>query len=602
MPLSPVECVERMIVHRPDVFCLHGARISMSNSALMLAIKVHRDDRGEVYLHVLSAIINRRKQLQYTSDYTGWKTDAISNLAGAKKDLEVWHVPLRLHSQLTQCMSKSNGDCIVEVIPKYILQLLVPRVWPMVNVESKLPLMPFQRQGVEYIISRNGRGIIADGMGLGKTMQGLGILEYYSNLRPALIVCPAAVKENWKAHISKYLGETAHVLNNGKHAFCSDKINILSYNLSVSSKLDTTTFRPQLMILDESHYVKNVKSKRTVRAFQWSKLAKVVVLLTGTPMNKCIELYAQVKCVNACLFPKYFHYCRKKPFHCIATNVKPDPEVFFASRYCKPEVKYAHGREHIVFKGSENESELHAILREHVMIRRIKEDVLTDLPPKTREMIIIAEWKQSLPEKISSDTEFMTLVRETCVNKIQPVRRYIQDILLEELSNDPSLKVLIWAYYRVMIDAIHEFLTENGVSHFVMDGRTSQSDRDEYIRKFQEDGSNVQAAVLGLGSMNAGITLTASTLSIVCDLCFSPDIHLQSEDRNHRIGQTRPVMIRYLICQGSTDALIWNVLEKKTKTTGLVIDNSHATFEPETKRRRVDDIERTPIDVPFDTL
>jgi hypothetical protein len=61
-------------------------------------------------------------------------------------------------------------------------------------------------------------------------------------------------------------------------------------------------------------------------------------------------------------------------------------------------------------------------------------------------------------------------------------------------------------------------------------------------------------------------------------------------------------MIRYLICQGSTDALIWNVLEKKTKTTGLVIDNSHATFEPETKRRRVDDIERTPIDVPFDTL
>ena len=573
----------------------------------MLAIKVHRTNDG-VYLYVLNGSLNAKKEIVYSAcnvnlkDMAGLNATKV-NLLGYEEP--VWQIPLNAHDKLVEKLAASNPKRIFEIVPKYILNLLYPRAWVFEsNLRSVLPLLPFQKQGIEYIISRMGRGIIADGMGLGKTMQGLGLLEYYSYLRPALIICPAAVKTNWKVHIQKYLGISATVLKNNKSLFDQNGINIVSYQLTVSPKMEAymNEFKPLMMILDESHYIKNVKSKRTKRAFLWSKHAKSVVLLTGTPMNKCTELYSQIKCVNQNLFPKYFHYMPNKVFHCIATNRKPLPEFFFASRYCKPELKYVKGHRTIIFKGSDNEAELHAILREHVMIRRTKEEVLQDLPDKSREMVVIDEWHQDKPMDMSSDAQFIRLIIDTSTRKIPFIQKYIKEILVEEIRNDVTMKVLIWGYYRAMLDGIHDALEEEHIRHVVMDGRTPQDQRTKYIDEFQEPSSELRVAVLGLGSMNAGITLTAASLSIVCELCFNPDIHYQAEDRNHRIGQTKPVTTRYLLCEGSTDDIIWKVLEKKTKVTGLIIDNSKKTFEPETKRRRVDEEERTTVDVPFDDL
>ena len=549
-----------------------------------------------VYLYVLAASLNQKKELEYSANTLPWKKllDRVRIPGAEYVTLKLYpepvlRVPIDSYRILLEQLTVDNPRRMIETIPEYVLYVLKPRAWPKIALTTTLPLMPFQKEGVEFIISRKGRGIIADGMGLGKTIQGVALLEFYRDSRPALILCPAAVKGNWKSHIVRYLGEEPVVIHNGKQTFDRRRINIMSYNLSISEAVDKT-FAPSFLLLDESHYVKNMSSKRTKQAFNWSQRAKHVVLLTGTPMDRASELYAQIKCVRPQLFPKFFHYQFNMYMSGMETNLRAAPrEFYYASRYCRPEVKYTKGQRTLTFKGSENEMELHAILREHVMIRRTKEEVLQDLPEKTREMVVIDEWMQDKPMQFSTDAKFMECVRETALRKIPQVKKYVSEILLEELTNNPHLKVLCWGYYHGMIDALHETLDGCGIENAVMDGRTPQSKREESIQEFQRPGSTLRVAVLGLGSMNSGITLTAASLSIVAELGMSPVIHYQAEDRCHRIGQKVPVTIRYLLCEGSTDDIVWKLLDKKTSASGLVIDNAVKTFEPEiVKRRKID--------------
>lgn len=511
----------------------------------------------------------------------------------------LWRVSVFHHQQLAEVIAKHTK--VFEIVPDLILNLLKPRAWPTVHIETAIPLMPFQKEGVEFIMSHRGRGIIADGMGLGKTIQGIALIEQYPQLRPVVIVCPAAVKGNWKNHVRKYLGEDPKMMNSYKSKFNFAGINIISYSLCASQAFESglKLFQPKLIILDESHYIKNMKSKRTKCAFRWSQQADVCVLLTGTPMNRCVELYSQIKCVNPRMFAKFFHYQKHGRLTGVQTNVNKF-DFFYATRYCKPELKYAYGTEKLVFRGSENETELHAVLREHVMIRRTKEEVLKDLPLKTREKVIIDEWKQVKPMDFSTDSAFMALILDTSQRKIPYIKKYIQEILIEELKNDDTLKILCWGYYHSMIDAIHDSFQESKIQCVKMDGRTSQAEREDIIADFQRS-PDVRVAVLGLGSMNSGITLTAATLSVVMELALTPDIHLQAEDRCHRIGQSMPVTIRYLVCDGSTDDIVWRMLENKVKSTGLVIDNQAAEWDPDgprsSKRQKIENsIDTTCLD------
>jgi SWI/SNF-related matrix-associated actin-dependent regulator of chromatin subfamily A-like protein 1 len=492
------------------------------------------------------------------------------------RDEPVMHFPLTSHDEVVKRLEQ------VEIVPTYILKIFqrppVSSEFHVSRVSSVWSqLYPFQQEGVRQAVGWGGRALIADEMGLGKTLQGVALLEYYSRDTPLLVICPPAVRESWRYHIEHFTPLQANIILHYTDSFHPEHVNILSYGMLTSEYFQRRMdrFSPQCMVVDESHYIKNMKAQRTRRVFQWSK-AKRVILLTGTPLNRPVELYSQLKCVDRYLFTRFFHHRDYYVDSSVVSSNSPTflkTQFYYASRYCRPEVKYVAGTRTYVFRGSANEGELNALLQ-RVMIRRRKEDVLPQLPPKTREKIVMDQYVQRQSLEFKNDKEFMALVRDTAQRKQSFVIDYIRDIIIPESEHR---QILLWAHHHFMLDALTRLLESHGISWVSLDGRTTATKRLRSIERFQ--AGEVRVAVLGITALGTGVTLTKATLSIFCELAFNPDTHLQAEDRAHRIGQTEHVVIRYLVCQGSTDEVIWRLLDKKVKQSTLAADGRIRNLE-----------------------
>uniref|UniRef100_A0A8C3K2K0 SWI/SNF-related matrix-associated actin-dependent regulator of chromatin subfamily A-like protein 1 n=1 Tax=Calidris pygmaea TaxID=425635 RepID=A0A8C3K2K0_9CHAR len=247
-----------------------------------------------------------------------------------------------------------------------------------VDSEIVTSLMPFQREGVNFAISRNGRLLLADDMGLGKTLQAICIAAYYRKEWPLLVVTPSSVRFTWAEAFHRWLPSlspgSTNVIVTGKDSLTASLVNIVSFDLL--SKMDKqlkSTF--QVVIIDESHFLKNIKTARCRAAMPLLKAARRVILLSGTPaMSRPAELYTQIMAVQPAFFPQ---------FHS------------FGLRYCDAK-KMPWGWD---YSGSSNLTELKILLKESIMIRRLKSDVLSQLPAKQRKMVVVA------PEGISAKTK-----------------------------------------------------------------------------------------------------------------------------------------------------------------------------------------------------
>lgn len=470
---------------------------------------------------------------------------------------------------------QQEGD-VFERLPQNILALTQRPVtrdeFDRNRISCWADLYPFQQIGVEEACRRR-RLMIADDMGLGKTMQGVGFLQYFASEGDSLVVCPAAVKASWQFHLDKY-GVCSHVVQTGRDVF-KPGANIVSYGMFTSD-----LFAPQWehkfanVVVDESHYTKHASSVRAQRTFLICKKAPNVLLLTGTPMNKSCELYTQIKCVQPTLFGRFHHMNVRGALD--GRVIGEESPFYFANRYCSPRVVHIRNRKHLNFDGFSHGDELNFVLRKHVLIRRTKADVLRDLPEKVREQVIIAN-----NIHVEEQQDFMEMVRETAVHKLPFLIKYTKDILVPELENGGH-KVLLWAHHHVVLDALESCLSECKVNTVRMDGKTSLKTREERVQAFQSN-PEVRVALLGLTAMATGVTLTAATLAIKCELAFSPDVHMQAEDRMHRIGQTQPVFVRYLMVKGktqdSTDEKIWNLLSRKILHASVAVDGQRQTLQ-----------------------
>ncbi|NWR46945.1 SMAL1 protein, partial [Regulus satrapa] len=428
------------------------------------------------------------------------------------------------------------------------------------GVDSKIvtSLMPFQREGVNYAISRNGRLLLADDMGLGKTIQAICIAAYYQQEWPLLVVTPSSVRFTWAEAFHRWLPslspESTNVIVSGKDSLTGSLINIISFDLlSRMDKQLRSTF--QVVIVDESHFLKNTKTARCQAAMPLLKAAKRVILLSGTPaVSRPAELYSQIAAVQPSFFPQ---------FHA------------FGLRYCAAR-KMPWGWD---YSGSSNLTELKILLEESIMIRRLKSDVLSQLPAKQRKMVVVA------PEHISARTKaalaaeakkmakgyeskqqekeaLLVFFSRTAEAKIHSVVEYILE-LLESGHN----KFLVFAHHKIMLDAIVAELKKKHVEHIRIDGSTSSAERQSLCQKFQF--SEKQAvAVLSLTAANTGLTLSAADLVVFAELFWNPGILIQAEDRAHRIGQTSSVNVHYLVAKGTADDYLWPMIQEKIKVLG----------------------------------
>nr|CAI5846457.1 unnamed protein product [Callosobruchus analis] len=480
-----------------------------------------------------------------------------------------WNFSISDYNALMTKLQTLEPKIALEKLPTFILKIiLAPKCQVEIDFDRIDPvlsssLMSFQVEGVRFGIEKDGRCFIGDDMGLGKTFTALAIASYYRNDWPLLIVTTASMKSAWEETITEYMPTISimqvQYMVSSKDYIGDMKILIVSHDMMTRSqdKLKERNFG--VVIIDESHVLKNFKSKSYQTAFLLCKKAKRVVLLSGTPaLSRPSELYTQLNLIDPRAFTGFTQ---------------------FAMRYC--DGKYTnYGFD---ASGKSNLQELEVVLSKKFMIRRTKQDVLRALPKKSQQLVTLFNYASDKTEITKEDKELMkilgekyaskkgtdkhsillTFFAETARIKIPQVCGYILRML------DQKQKFLIFAHHQVMMNAIEDTIKAKNVDYIRIDGNTTSDQRKFFISKFQLN-DNVRVALLSITATNAGITLTAANMVVFAELHWNPTILSQAEARAHRIGQENEVIVQYLMAPGTADDHIWSLLQEKQKTLNEV--------------------------------
>jgi SWI/SNF-related matrix-associated actin-dependent regulator of chromatin subfamily A-like protein 1 len=452
------------------------------------------------------------------------------------------------------------------------------------DAELQLPrlggeLKPFQRAGVRYALQRR-RTFLADEQGLGKTVEALAAIEA-DGAYPAIVLCPASLKLNWAREIARWLpyrevqliagtgsasragaaAGTAPVpdTNLASSLAPTADISIVNYDILAPRLQALSALRPQALVLDEAHYCKNAAAKRTQAAQRLAAcLPKdgLLLALTGTPvMNRPAELISQLRIIG-----------RLAEFGSGAQ---------FGRR----------------FQGPDANLRLHWHLRSRCFVRRLKAEVLPQLPPKTRAIVpvelhnepeyrlaerdVIA-WLRTQPldlgeldVKVAAALRAERLVRLNALKllaaegKLHAALAWIHDFLAS------GERLVVFARHRKIQRAVLERFP--GALHVL--GEDGHAARDAAVVAFQEpDGLSNQLIVCSLELAGHGLTLTRSSNVAFLELDWTPAKLEQAEDRCHRIGQRDAVNVAYLLAAGTIDETIATLLERKRAVIGAVTD------------------------------
>lgn len=426
-------------------------------------------------------------------------------------------------------------------------------------------LYSFQEAGVAFIEAMKGRCVLGDEMGLGKTIQVLAWLEINPQLRPAIIVTPATLKYNWSNEINSTLSKPAHIILHGKKpALIGSDIIIINYDILGAWLKALSKIKAKVLITDEAHYYKNSAAQRTKAVKTLARLIPHFIAVTGTPIvNKPIEFYNMLK---------------------ILDTEKLVPNKFaFGIRYCAAK-NTGFGMD---YSGSSNSIELHALLKQHFMIRRLKKDVLKELPPKTRSYIPmqidnqqeynvaesdfinwLKEIKGEAVARSAAGAETLVqigyLKRLAAEGKIKQIIQWVKDFL------ETGEKLVVFAVHRTIIQAL---MNEFGSIAVKIDGGTAQKKRASIVTRFQTDDS-VRLFVGNIKAAGVGITLTAASNMAIIELPWSPGELIQAEDRIHRLTQDNRVAINYLLAKGTIEEKIAALLDSKIKVLDAVLDGT----------------------------
>jgi SWI/SNF-related matrix-associated actin-dependent regulator of chromatin subfamily A-like protein 1 len=433
------------------------------------------------------------------------------------------------------------------------------------NLKPGNELLPFQRAGVEFIekaLGMNGtiQGVlVGDSMGLGKTIQSIGYMALHSEKRPVLVVCPASLKLNWQREIKKWLAtkETISIITGTGNQFAQvfgASVVIINYDI-LGKWIDILTkCNFQLMIVDECHLCKNPKAIRSAAVKAMSKVIPQAIYLSGTPIvNRPVELFPVLNMIDPASWPKFTSY---------------------AYRYCEA----GNNGWGWSANGASNLEELHGLIKPFV-IRRTKEQVLTELPPKRKATIVMqfdekqrqAYW-DALQAVMSSSkpAEQLRLIeasKQAAVKgKLPAAIDWIDNFIETE-------KLVVFCTHNFTVDALMAKFGDKAVR---LTGSENLKEREIAVDSFQND-NNIRLFVGNVIAAGTGITLTAASNVAFLEYPWQPGAVSQSSDRVHRIGQTDSVTIWFLIADDTIEEKIVELLNSKAEVLDIVHDG--AVFE-----------------------
>lgn len=435
-------------------------------------------------------------------------------------------------------------------------------------------LRPYQLDGVtwlQFLREFDLHGVLADDMGLGKTLQTIThlLIEKQSGRmdRPSLVVAPTSVVRNWVREMKKFAPDLKVLLLHGaerKSHFKKIKdhdVVVTTFPLLVRDEEVLKKHSWHVLALDEAQNIKNPKSQaaKSVKLQE----ARQRLCLTGTPMeNHLGELWSL--------------------FDFLMPGFLGDTEAF-RQLYRNPiEKRQDEGRQ----------AQLARRL-EPLMLRRTKDAVAKDLPPKTvmvRQVdlegvqadlyeTIRAAMDQRVREAIAAQgmdkshivvLDALLKLRQICchpqllkVEAAQAVKEsaktaFLLNEMLPELLEE-GRRILIFSQFTEMLAMIEKGLKKAGTDYVILTGSTK--DRETPVKRFQD--LEVPVFLISLKAGGAGLNLTAADTVIHYDPWWNPAVEAQASDRAHRIGQTKPVFVHKLICTGTIEEKILELQQSK---------------------------------------
>tara|TARA_R110000824_G_scaffold7698_1_gene34797 strand:+ start:3247 stop:5241 length:1995 start_codon:yes stop_codon:yes gene_type:complete len=461
--------------------------------------------------------------------------------------------------------------------------------------------MPFQQAGVQFLHDHK-NALVGDEMGLGKTVQALLLLNSLpSDKQKVLIICPASLKLNWEIEFHRWVKNhddyIINIMGGGRDWSYFDDVVIINPQLLKKHHYNLREATWDVMIVDECHYFKNPGAQRTLHLFgrkykkDPSKTIQPIkatrsIFLTGTPiLNRPEELFSVVSNLAPEVFPSWWQ---------------------FVHRYCGA----FKGRFGLDTSGATNLEELQAKLRQSVMIRRRKADVLTDLPAKRRQVIEVPappdlatalssekEWWKArqkmltdlrasveLAKTSDTDEEYIEAVkclREGMAAAFKEMAKLRQQIaiakvplVLDHLTNilETQEKVVVFTHHHAVTEALMDGLEVEKICAVKLDGRDELEVRHNAVENFQND-PDVRVFVGGIKAAGVGLTLTAASHVLFAEMDWTPANLSQAEDRCHRIGQTDSVLVQHIVLEASLDAYMANKVVEKQKICDKALDD-----------------------------
>ena len=504
---------------------------------------------------------------------------------------------------------RKNDKIVVKQSEKY-KQLIDDVYSRQISEKYKIPngikadLREYQQVGYDWLKTLdeyNLGGILADDMGLGKTIQLLSVIMSYventpkAERKPTLVVCPSSLSLNWKEEAAKFTPSLTTLVINGDSKQREKLISsIPEYDITITSydllKRDIDLYKKynytfRYIIADEAQYIKNNNTQNAKVIKEVNALTRFA--LTGTPIeNSLSELWS----IFDFIMPGYlFSYNKFK--------------ILFETPISKEEDKSA--------------MEKLKNMIEPFILRRVKENVLTELPEKTITVLnnemtgdqlkIYLSYMQSAKKQAKEEIEangiansqikilaLLMRLRQICCHPGLFLENYegessklnqCMEIIKDAVNG--GHKILLFSGYSSMFAYLERELKKENIEYFKLTGQTKVEDRMDLVNKFNND-ENIKVFLISLKAGGTGLNLIGADMVIHYDPWWNLSAENQATDRTYRIGQKRNVQVYKLITKNSIEEKIYNLQEKKAKLANDMLSTKETFISKLSKNEIMD--------------
>jgi SWI/SNF-related matrix-associated actin-dependent regulator of chromatin subfamily A-like protein 1 len=454
------------------------------------------------------------------------------------------------------------------------------------HLKSGISLYEHQHKAVEFIL-QHPRAILASDMGLGKTLMSLSS-ALLQNCKNVLIICPASLKKEWNKQISEFFPENVIITTLDKVTPISEGYFLIAYSILEKWLASLSLIKWDMIICDEAHYVKNIRSQRAKAVKSLSKKTHRLLLMTGTPAHTAMDLWGLLHLVDPVMFDQFYTKRPPRHFSDRASKTEINSKLLFGHRWTVPSVmRVSRGKLTYDFRQTQRLEELKALTRCYIFRQKLEECV--QLPGVTTSEVVIGKpTKEDLAifentfalmnkqvTKHAADVLLHKLVMKTSELKRPLVLKYLLNERKEGLiffDREPvSPKILVFVYHQEFLEYLVKELSLKHIQHVAIYGETKVKEREKLKQEFQEN-PQCNLALLSYGVGSTGLNLAFVNRVIYAELTFDANQHKQSLYRCHRIGQTVPVTMQFLIMSNTTDQSMMNSIRSKNKTSHDILE------------------------------